>query len=116
MTTSQPERDMLPAIAAWASGHDAIRAVLLTSTRAIPHGRVDTLSDYDVILVVQDIHPFAADRVWINDFGDVLVVYWDPIHPDPDFGVDYIANVTQFADGLKIDFTLWPVALFQQIV
>ena len=51
-----------------------------------------------------------------SDFGDVLVVYWDPVQPDPDFGFDYIANVTQYADGLKIDFTLWSVAMFQQIV
>ncbi len=116
MTTSQPARDMLHVITEWARARSAIRAVLLTSTRAIPHGRVDALSDYDVILVVQDIHPFAEDRAWINDFGDVLVVYWDPVQPDPDFGIDYIANVTQYADELKIDFTLWPVALFQQIV
>jgi len=116
MSTSQPERDMLHAITEWARARSAIRAVLLTSTRAIPNGRIDALSDYDVILVVQDIHPFADDRAWINDFGDVLVVYWDPIQPDPDFGIDYIANVTQYADGLKIDFTLWSVALFQQIV
>src|SRR5215208_2967851 len=106
---------MLQVITIWARGRDAIRAVLLTSTRAVPHARVDALSDYDVILVVQDIRPFADDRAWITDFGDVLVVYWDPIQPDPDFGVDYIANVTQYADGLKIDFTLWSAGLFQQI-
>jgi aminoglycoside 6-adenylyltransferase len=116
MAISQPARDMLPAITEWANTRAPIRAVLLTSTRAIPHGRVDALSDYDVILVVEDIHPFADDRTWIDDFGDVLVVYWDPVQPDPDFGIDYIGNVTQYADGLKIDFTVWPVALFQQIV
>jgi aminoglycoside 6-adenylyltransferase len=116
MTTSHPERDMLDVITAWANARSAIRDVLLTSTRAIPNGRVDALSDYDVILIVEDIHPFADDRAWITDFGDVLVVYWDPVQPDPDFGIDYIGNVTQYADGLKIDFTVWPVALFQQIV
>ena len=46
---------MLDTIAEWAWARDAIRAVLLTSTRAIQHGRVDALSDYDVILVVEDI-------------------------------------------------------------
>ena len=116
MSTRQPERDMLQVITAWARARSAIRAVLLTSTRAIPNGRVDALSDYDVILVVEDIHPFADDRAWITDFGDILVVYWDPVQPDPDFGIDYIANVTQYADGLKIDFTLWSVDMFQQIV
>ncbi len=116
MTTSQPTRDIIPTLIQWATARSPIRAVLLTSTRAIPDAPIDALSDYDVILIVQDIHPFVADRAWLNDFGDVLVVYWDPLHPDPIFGIDHCANVTQYADGLKIDFTLWPVTLFQRIV
>jgi aminoglycoside 6-adenylyltransferase len=115
MTPIPSEPDMLQIIAEWAQARNAIRAVLLTSTRAIPNGRVDALSDYDVILVVEDIRPFADDRAWIDDFGDVMVVYWDPVQPDPDVGIDYIGNVTQYADGLKIDFTVWSVEMFQQI-
>jgi aminoglycoside 6-adenylyltransferase len=116
MAPGQPTPDIIPSLIQWATAHSPIRAVLLTSTRAIPNAPIDTLSDYDVILVVQDIHPFVADRTWLNDFGDVLVVYWDSIHPDPVFGIDQCSNVTQYADGLKIDFTLWPITLFQQIV
>jgi aminoglycoside 6-adenylyltransferase len=100
----------------WATARSPIRAVLLTSTRAIPNATIDALSDYDVILIVQEILPFVADHTWINDFGDVLVAYWDPIYPDPVFGIEKVGNVTQYTDGLKIDFTLWPVSLFQQIV
>jgi aminoglycoside 6-adenylyltransferase len=89
--------------------------MLLTSTRAIPDYPIDALSDYDVILIVRDIHPFVADRAWLNDFGEVLVVYWDPIHPDPVYGIGQSGNVTQYVGGLKIDFTLWPIELFQRI-
>jgi aminoglycoside 6-adenylyltransferase len=116
MTTGQPTRDIIPALIQWATARNPIRAVLLTSTRAIPDAPIDALSDYDVILIVHDVQPFVADRRWLNDFGDVLVAYWDPLHPDPVFGIERCGNVTQFADGLKIDFTLWPVALFQQII
>jgi len=116
MTTGQPRRDIIPTLIQWATMRSPIRAMLLTSTRAVPNAPIDALSDYDVILIVQDIHPFVADRTWLNDFGDVLVAYWDPIHPDPVFGTDRCGNVTQYADGLKIDFNLWPVALFQQII
>ena len=49
--------------------------MLLTSTRAVPNAPVDMLSDYDVILIVQDIRPFHEDRRWLEDFGDVLVAY-----------------------------------------
>ena len=99
----------------WAKSQAEIRAALLTSTRAVPNAQVDVLSDHDVILVVQDIRPFVQDRTWIDDFGKVLVVYWDPVHPDPDFGDEIIANVTQYASGLKLDFTVWPVSLFEKV-
>jgi aminoglycoside 6-adenylyltransferase len=100
----------------WAEVQNEIRAILLTSTRAVPGAHVDALSDHDVILIVQSIQPFVEDRTWINDFGEVLVVYWDPVHADPGFGDEIIANVTQYESGLKIDFTLWPVSLFEKIV
>jgi aminoglycoside 6-adenylyltransferase len=115
MATKEQKRDIDRTIIQWAESQEKIRAVLLTSTRAISNANIDSLSDYDVILVVQSIQPFVDDRTWINDFGDVLVVYWDPIHPDPIFAIDMIANVTQYVDGLKIDFTLWPVSLFEKI-
>jgi aminoglycoside 6-adenylyltransferase len=107
---------MIPTLVQWGAAREAIRAMLLTSTRAVPDAAVDVLSDYDVILVVDDIHPFVSDRSWLSDFGEVLVVYWDQVHPDPVFGIEQCGNVTQYADGLKIDFTLWSVAQFQRIV
>ena len=67
-----------------ADRHESIRAMLLTSTRAIPHGPLDRFSDYDVILAVEDIHPFYEDRRWLEDFGDVVVAYWDPLYPGQD--------------------------------
>jgi len=94
----------------WAEGKLTVRAMLLTSTRAVPEAFVDAYSDYDVILVVNDIHPFHEDRTWLAAFGEVVVGYWDTIQPDPDFGVECFGNVIQFEDGLKIDFTLWPAA------
>ena len=116
MPTNAPDRNITLSLVQWAAARSSIRAMLLTSTRAIPDAPVDALSDYDIILVAQDVRPFVADHAWLNDFGDVLVAYWDPIHPDPVFGIDYCGNVTQYADGLKIDFTLWPVAMLSEIV
>lgn len=116
MIISQAIPDLIPTLIQWATARDLIRAMLLTSTRAIPNAPVDVLSDYDVILIVKDIHLLVADRTWLNSFGEVLVVYWDPIQPHPAFGIEQCGNVTQYADGLKVDFTLWPVELFQQIV
>lgn len=91
-----------------------MRAMLLTSSRAIPHAPVDIFSDYDVILVVQDIQPFYEDRGWLEAFGRVLALYRDPLTIDK--GLERSAYVTQYESGLKIDFSLWPVGLLQRVV
>jgi aminoglycoside 6-adenylyltransferase len=98
----------------WGNGKDSVRAMLLTSSRANSHADVDIFSDYDVILVVRDILPYFKDRSWLGDFGEVLVVYHDPINPMYGFGK--FVYVTQYEDGMKIDFTLWPVEILQRVI
>lgn len=111
----QPD-DVIRRLIEWAETWKAVRAMLLTSTRANLNAPVDVLSDYDVVLVVDDIRPFHEDRTWLEDFGEVLVGYWDPIYPAPGYGLAVFGNVIQYADGLHIDFTLWPVELLRRIV
>ena len=89
--------------------------MLLTSTRASPHAQVDVFSDYDVILVVRDIRPFFENRAWLQDFGQVLVSYWDPIQPKLEHDIEQVSNVIQYVDGLHIDFTIWAELLMRRI-
>ena len=63
----------------WANGKPAVRAMLLTSTLTSPGAPVDLLSDYDVILAVDDVRPFYESRAWLADFGPLLVLYRDPL-------------------------------------
>jgi aminoglycoside 6-adenylyltransferase len=107
--------EVIEKLVQWAEQQESIRAMLLTSTRAIPNGPVDIFSDYDIVLIVKDIHTFHEDRSWLEDFGEVLVAYWDPIYLDPDYGIEKFGNVTQYADGLKIDFTLLHVEWLQKV-
>lgn len=116
MRDARPADEVEERLVSWARRREAVRAVLLTSTRAVPGAEVDACADDDAVLVVRDVRSFAADRGWLGDFGEVLVAYWDPIYPNPVFSIEQCGNVTQYTNGLKIDFTLWPVALFQQIV
>ena len=53
--------------AAWSGGPtgDSVRAMLLTSTGALGCAPVNALSDYDVMLVVEDVRPFFEDRSWL---------------------------------------------------
>ena len=104
---------VLDTIVQWANQQQLVRAAILTSSRAIPHAPLDLFSDYDVILILQSITPFYVDRSWLDVFGPVLVVYRDPlidVH-----GQQRSAYVVQYANGLKIDFNLWPVELLQQV-
>lgn len=116
MMNSDAANEVINKLIRWAERRGDIRAMLLTSTRAVPGAVVDELSDYDVVLIAEDIHPYFEERSWLDDFGEVLVVYWDPIYRDPEHDIEKTANVTQYIDGLKIDFTLWPLELLQRIV
>ena len=99
----------------WAGPRTDIRAMILTSTQANPCAVLDIWSDYDVILVVTDIHPFHSDRHWLDEFGEVLVAYWDPIGPHSVTGIPQVSNVVQYVSGLKIDFTVWSVEQMRRI-
>ena len=114
MDDPQTEKEVLDWLVKWGENQPLVRAMLLTSSRAVPQAPVDLLSDYDVILVLRDIHPFHEDRDWLETFGHVLALYRDPIITED--GLERSGNVTQYEDGLKIDFSLWPIALIQKIV
>lgn len=97
----------------WADSQQLIRAVVLTSSRAIPDAPLDLFSDYDVILALRSIQPFYEDRTWLEAFGPVLALYRDPLIDDN--GLKRSAYVVQYENGLKIDFSLWPVELLQRV-
>ncbi len=108
-TSTQAEA--LSSFTAWGQAQPLVRAILLTSTRAIP-GAADSLSDYDLILALSDLQPFL-DRAWLADFGRVLVMYQDPLSEED--GLQSSGNVVQFEEGLKIDFSLWPVKMLHRV-
>ena len=108
------ESSVIEHLTGWASGRDDVRAAMLTSTRANPGSSSDLFSDYDVILAVKNVGILFADRGWLSDFGDVLAVYRDPIRRRE--GGESFAYITQYSDGLKIDFTVASAGVLEAIV
>ncbi|MBN1161517.1 MAG: aminoglycoside 6-adenylyltransferase [Dehalococcoidales bacterium] len=106
------EKAVISSILSWAESKPDIRAVILTSSRAKPDEKLDEFSDYDVIITAKDIKPYLDDK-WLGDFGKVLVVYRDPV--EVRFGFERFIRVTQYENGLKIDFTFWPVGLLKKV-
>jgi aminoglycoside 6-adenylyltransferase len=108
------EDKVIQQVVLWAEQEPLVHAVILTSSRAIPHAHTDAFSDYDVILVLREIKSFYEERGWLETFGSVLALYRDPFTLDR--GFERSAYVTQYESGVKIDFTLWPVELLKRIV
>jgi aminoglycoside 6-adenylyltransferase len=109
-----PEQDRLHQLVAWGQARDLVRAMVLTSTRAIPGVAVDILSDYDVIVYVREVLPFYECRDWLAVFGEVLALYHDPLETRD--GFQSAGFVVQFVGGLKIDFTILAVEALTKIV
>lgn len=108
-----PEDAIITKLIVWGSAQPLVRAVVLTSSRAIPnYAYTDPYSDYDVILALADVQPFHASRDWLAAFGTILAMYRDPLHERDGFSVS--GSVVQFEEGLKIDFSLWPAAMLRQ--
>ncbi|HET8894238.1 MAG TPA: aminoglycoside 6-adenylyltransferase [Gaiellaceae bacterium] len=92
---------VLDRVLAWAEAEDAVRVVVLTSTRAQAAGPSDALSDYDIIVVLDDVGRFDAAEA----YGTPAARWGDEhdVHGEKTFfrGVVY-------EDGVKVDWTLWP--------
>ena len=97
----------------WGDQRPDVRAMILTSSRTSPTAPVDLLSDYDVIVAVDDVRPYFESRAWLEDFGPLLVLYRDPLRLF--HGLERFAYITQYEDGLKIDFTLWTAGILSRV-
>jgi aminoglycoside 6-adenylyltransferase len=90
--------EVLGRVLAWAEGEDAVRLVVLTSTRA--NGRADEHSDYDVIVALTDLDRFdpSCYRTPAARWSDEHLVH----------GARALFRGVVYEDGTKIDWTLWP--------
>ncbi|PWT71098.1 MAG: hypothetical protein C5B60_11370 [Chloroflexi bacterium] len=73
---------------------------------------MDPLSDYDLILVVNDVGPFAGDDAWLTAYGKPMV-RWGDQGEEHDLATYFRGVIYQ--DGVKIDYGIWPVELLEYI-
>jgi len=98
------EAEMMELIMGVAEGNDLVRAVLMSGSRANPSAPRDKFQDYDIVYLVTSVEPFAADRGWIDVFGERMIMQM----PEP-FAEGQLCYLMQFMDGNRIDLTLVPV-------
>ena len=108
-----PDEDaVLGKLLAWCGAEAGIRAVILTSSRATPDRRADLLSDYDVILAVQDTAAFAGEDGWVSQYGPPAARWGDESEL---LGLPTSFRGVVYADGVKVDYTIWPEEMLERV-
>jgi aminoglycoside 6-adenylyltransferase len=105
----QPDQEaVLARIGAWGEREDAVRALVLTSGRAVDGGRVDLVSDYDVVAVLAEVARFDAEAAYerpLARWGDEHLVH----------GVQTSFRGVVYENGVKVDWSLWPVEAARRV-
>ena len=93
MTITHPYCD---SVRQWASGEDAIRALVITGSQARADGSTDSFSDLDAQIITTDIRRYTDDDRWLHQIGEVWIRF--PLYKD----VPY--RLVWFSGGSKVDF------------
>ncbi len=77
MTGDKVEDEVVAQLVRWAERDARVRALLLTSSRAIGAAPRDAFSDYDAIVVVANAQSFVEEDAWLREYGEPLVRFRD---------------------------------------
>lgn len=104
------EREMLNLIINTAQNDDRVRAVIMNGSRVNLNAPKDFFQDYDVVYLVTEKESFLADPDWIKIFGELMILQLpDEMSDPPPEGKDSYGYLMQFADGNRIDLSLYLV-------
>jgi aminoglycoside 6-adenylyltransferase len=110
------EREMLDLIVNTARNDERVRAVIMNGSRVNPNAPKDFFQDYDVVYLVTEKESFLADPGWIKVFGDLMILQLpDEMSDPPPEGKDHYGYLMQFADGNRIDLTLFPLSKLDEL-
>lgn len=98
------EKEMMSTIMNWANNDEAVRTVIMTSSRTSIKSKIDFLSDYDIEVYTSDIEGFKKNDDWLDEFGDVMVRW--PLKPKSTGDEDWITRLIIFDDRNRIDFQI----------
>src|SRR5688572_16530236 len=102
-----PETEVLARLTRWAEADTRVRALVLTSSRVNPTAEVDALSDYDMVVAVEDSSAFRGDPDWLYEAHGPILVRLDP-EPGPRYAPGRFNRLVIHEDGTKIDWNVWP--------
>jgi aminoglycoside 6-adenylyltransferase len=111
------EGEMLELILDTARNDERIRAVVMNGSRVNPNVPHDRFQDFDVAYFVTDVTPFKYNYEWNSRFGDIMIMQMpeDMQDPQPNQNGGFV-YLMQFTDGNRIDLSLDPLNLIDEIV
>lgn len=110
------EQEMLELILNTAKTDDRVRAVIMNGSRANPRAARDIFQDFDIVYIVTEVDSFRDDCDWIDRFGERMILQTPEEMEDPPARNDgSFSYLMQFADGNRIDLTLFPIAKLNEL-
>ncbi|MGI8886894.1 MAG: aminoglycoside 6-adenylyltransferase [Gaiellaceae bacterium] len=112
MLRAPDEHQVLERLVAWGKALPSVRALILTSSRARGDGTADMLSDYDVIVGVDDADDHVASDAWASGYGEPLVRWGDRHEP---YGTTTYFRGVIYSDHVRVDYSIWPAELLDRV-
>jgi aminoglycoside 6-adenylyltransferase len=109
------DKEMLDLILTIARGDERIRAVIMNGSRANPEVPRDFFQDFDIVYVVKEMESFKQSPNWIERFGKLMILQLPDEMGDHPGSSGRYAYLMQFADGNRIDLTLYPLERIDQL-
>jgi aminoglycoside 6-adenylyltransferase len=111
------EEEMIELIVNTACNDDRIRAVVMNGSRVNPGAPSDRFQDFDIAYFVTDVATFKHNFEWIKRFGDLMIMQMPEDMQDPSpTGNGSFVYLMQFMDGNRIDLSIYPLSLIDEIV
>jgi aminoglycoside 6-adenylyltransferase len=98
------------AIADWARERADVKAAVVVGSQARSDVPADRWSDLDVILLVDDPEPYAADATWVEEFGRPVLTFLEetPVSGQRERRVLY-------EGGEDVDLPLFPLSALERL-
>ena len=103
--------EILANIIQWGQEEESVRALVVVGSRA-QAGPMDELADWDVAVFAQTREPYIQDNKWLSRIGKVWVCISDKYE---EMGEAVPTRLVIFEGGFKVDFALYPTAMFSTI-